>query len=263
VPTVDQLVDGWIRHFGAADRDMEWRGAEQELSTPLLFGITLAGIVDAVGPDWFGEWKTMNPRYRKGWKEKWRFHPQSLTYGLLMRECGQHKRRFTVRVAFKSDPPSYDHEWWTYTDAELDAWWARLRTIAAGIRGLLPGKFFNPSACYAWGPSNPCEFLPGCTTQQWDVPLPGLVAREPWPPTAEVTHAAPPVHPDWIGADVLLDATRIMKYLECPEAYRRIYTRNEVEPPGEALRIGKEFHQRMDEYYSSLLRGGKETVAYG
>jgi hypothetical protein len=260
-PTVDDVVAGWIRHFYAADQAMEWRHAERELSTELAPGVILAGRMDADGVSsnegFFGEWKSSNPRNRNGWREKWRFHPQTLTYGLLMRELAiangePPMRRFTIRMAFKGNPPTYDHEWFEYSDGELDTWRGEVLRIASAIRAYEASGAehwaLNPSNCHRWGPNYPCPFLHNCTHQTWDTPSTKCVPRVP--------HLQ--LERDLVGLDapLILDATRIDEYLGCPESFRRQYIRpNEVEPPSEALTFGQEFHQLLGEYYDRRAKG--------
>ncbi len=238
------LLDGWIRHFGPADRAMDFVDVEREVAVPLQDGVILVGIIDAVGPDWFGEWKTMSPSQRRSWKARWRFHPQTLTYGLLAREAGILRgRRFTVRVAFKSDPPTYDHEWYTYTDEELNVWRDELRLWADAmgwLGGLNPPHYpLNPLSCMRYGSQHACPFIPHCSRGAWDTAPPHLVPRESHLRTERESNA---------GA-LILDATRIMDWLSCPERFRRHYVQNLVEPPGEALRVGSAFHQLLAEHY--------------
>jgi PD-(D/E)XK nuclease superfamily len=255
--SVDDVVAAWIRHFWAADRALTWTHSERERAVSLATGLTLCGRIDAdgkqdAGNTFFGEWKTSNPRNRNGWKEKWRLHPQSLTYGLLMRELDPTMRRFTIRMAFKSNPPTFDHEWFEYSDGELDMWRDEVIRIAGEIAVLhmtnLEHWPLNPLSCYKWGPSYPCERLANCSKQRWSSPGANVVARVPHLDIEQQASANGPL---------LLDATRITAYLECPEAYRAQYVRNEVEPPGEALSFGTQFHALLAAYYEKLAAGEK------
>jgi hypothetical protein len=247
-PTVEQVVEGFIRHFRSADLSMHFVSAEREVSVPLAEGIVLAGRLDAEGPDFFCDWKSLNPRRRSGWREAWRFHPQSLTYGLLRRELGHPGRRFTIRCAFKSDPPTYDHEWFEYSDKELDTWRSEVLQIAYLMQESenVPHWRLNPLSCYSWGPNYPCPFVRACTHAEWDIPVTGLVTRVPHL-VIEQQKA-----PD--DATLILDATRIERYLACAERFRREYIRQEVEPAGVALNFGIAFHQYLNTYYESLVK---------
>jgi hypothetical protein len=256
-PSVEQVVEGWIRHFRSADMAMSFVSAEREVSVPLSDGVVLAGRLDAEGADYFCDWKSLNPRRRSGWREAWRFHPQSLTYGLLRRELGHPGRRFTIRCAFKSDPPSYDHEWFEYSDKELDTWRSEVLRIAyqMGETESVPHWALNPLSCYRWGPNYPCPFVHSCTHAEWDVPVTGLVRRVPHLVIEQQAQTALAERPECADTSLILDATRITRYLECPERYRREYIRQEVEPPGEALLFGNSFHSYLNEYYRSLING--------
>lgn len=272
MPTVDETVDGWIRHFASADRDLRWIAAEEELSIPLMPGVILAGRIDArlrlgaQGQYAFGEWKSMSKFGKPEWKEKWRFHPQSLTYGLLLRETHPEVDRFTIRVAFKSDPPTFDHEWFSYSAGEIATWRSEVQRIANDILTLQKNSALiwpsdtvnklalthwplNPLSCYKYGPKYACPYVHACTHQEWDVVQPG--APMPYIPHLQVMRdaAAQPTPP------LVLDATAITAYLECPEAFRRRYVRGEDEAPSEALQFGSAFHQHLDHYYQHYVNG--------
>lgn len=249
MPTVEQVVEGWIRHFRSADTAMSFVSAEREVAVPLGDNVILAGRLDAEGADFFCDWKSLNPRRRSGWREAWRFHPQSLTYGLLRRELGHPGRRFTIRCAFKSDPPSYDHEWFEYSDKELDTWRGEVLRLAylMGESENTPHWALNPLSCYRWGLNYPCPFVHSCTHGEWDIPVSGLIRRVPHLNVELVEQS------NLTTGALILDATRITRYLECPERFRREYIRQEVEPAGEALVFGNSFHSYLNEYYSSLI----------
>lgn len=208
------LVNGWRAHFWSADREITWVGAEEEASVWLTPNTLLMGRLDARGISptrerFFGEWKTANPRERLSWKNVWRLNPQSLTYGLLADALDPGCRRFTVRKAFKSDPPSYDHAWFAYSDTELAMWRAEVIRIADEVRGYhsaalckATGKHEHPilgmddamqlreagavipwplnlSNCFRYGEKYACPFFKdGCNKQDW-VTTHGLIARVP------------------------------------------------------------------------------------
>lgn len=250
-PNLDDTFNRWVAHFASADREMTFIASETELSMSLMPGVILAGRIDALGPDWFMDAKTMNPRYRNGWKEKWRFHPQSLTYGLLLRNTHPDVKRFTIRVAFKTDPATFDHEWFSYSDGELNTWYEQVTAIATQILDYanVPGRWaLNPLSCYKYGPKYPCPFLHSCTHQLWNSIPNGLVRREP--------HLQTEID---IPDVLILDATAITTYLECPEQYRRIYVQNLVEPPSEAMLFGTELHQKLDAYHRTLIQSKENT----
>lgn len=260
MPTVDEAVDGWIRHFAASDRELQWLAAEEELSIPLVPGVILAGRIDArlrtPTGNAFGEWKTMSKFAKSGWREKWRFHPQSLTYGLLLRETHPEIDRFTIRVCFKTDPPTYDYEWFGYSAGELDTWRAEVERIAHEILSYthsLAGAHehwsLNPLSCYKFGPKYPCPYVHACSHGEWNIPQP--TAPAVYTPHLQVMLDARAQSP----APLVLDATAITQYLECPEAFRRRYIRGEDELPSEALQFGGKFHQMLDLYYQHHVKG--------
>jgi hypothetical protein len=266
-PTVGATVDGWIRHFASADRELLWMAAEEELSIPLMPGVILAGRVDARGVamqhGFFGEWKTMARYSASGWREKWRMHPQSLTYGLLLSETHPEIDRFTIRVALKTDPPTFDHEWFNYSAAEVQEWRGEVERIANEIGELIRAGYWahnpadkwhwplNPLSCYKWGPKYPCPYVYACSHQEWSQKQPQ--APLPYIPHLQVMRdaAAQPTPP------LVLDATAITTYLECPESFRRRYIRGEDEPPSEALVFGSQFHAALDNYYKQLVAGSQ------
>jgi hypothetical protein len=256
---IHELVAGWVRHFQSADRELTWVGAEEEASlwlTPntLLMGRLDARGITANGERFFGEWKTANPRERNSWKNVWRLNPQSLTYGLLADALDPGCRRFTVRKAFKSSPPSYDHAWFTYSDNELAMWKREVTLIADEIRmyqaepegslGKVPWPL-NLSNCFRYGEKNVCPFFhTNCNRQDWTTIAPGITPRIPHLDTERRLNA-PEV--------VALDATRIKTWLDCRERFRRTYVENVDGPPSEALQLGIDFHQKIGEYYVSLI----------
>ena len=52
---------------------------------------------------------------------------------------------------------------------------------------------------------------------------------------------------------VVLDASRIGDYLECPEAYRRKWEGEGYQEESEALVIGTDFHQIVSQNISTLM----------
>jgi hypothetical protein len=252
---LDSLVNGWKRHFSAADQSIDWLHAELPLEVELAPGIWLAGCIDAVGRDssgelFFGEWKTANPREKKTWKQVWRMNPQSLTYGVLCASRWPDLRRFTVRKAFKEQYPSYDHAWFRYSDAELNHWRGVIIQIGIDIRNWMerPEPWeTNFKNCFRYGVNYPCPFFePACSKQDWAaVPAGSTSGGDPgWSFTAQ--RAA---HPGCI----VLSATTISEYLDCRESYRRKYVELVTPVKGEALVLGGNFHDAMASHYNGLI----------
>lgn len=256
---LSNLTNGWMAHFASADREIEWLGAELELSAQLDERTLLLGRIDtygrnAAGQLFFGEWKTANPRERNTWKTTWRMNPQSLTYGVLMHELHPDCHTFTVRKAFKSPTPSYDHAWFLYSDEELAHWRGELLRIAAEIRAYqasAPRNWpTNFDACFKWGSNNACAFLDkACSVQDFSgVPI-GATPRVSHLESERRLNGG--TSPEGL---VVLDATRVKEWLTCRELYRRKYVDNIAPTPGEALVLGIEFHDVMGSYYSSLVK---------
>ena len=112
------LVLAWREHFAAVDANLRFERVEEARFVQLSDGVWLVGIVDAEGDDWFGEWKTSNPRAAKTWKREWIMSTQALTYGLLTGG----KKRFLVRKVFKSAQPFCEGEWFAFGAGELEMW---------------------------------------------------------------------------------------------------------------------------------------------
>lgn len=271
------LVQRWIEHFWSADHEIEWKGTEEELSLELapdvlLVGRTDARGVNAEGENFFGEWKTANPRGAKHWKQVWRLNPQSLTYGVLYESLGI--RSFCVRKAFKSNPPIFDHAWFTYTPEELAMWRGQLVTLAHEIRVYRrKGNFspeeerllrpivtewphnapwpLNPNACFQYGPAYVCPFFEtGCSKLNFETD-PLAPKREPHLEIERQLRLNG-------GRDaedlVVLDATRVSTWLGCRERYRREYEENVATEKGEALELGIQFHGALGSYYRGLIK---------
>src|ERR1022692_1428599 len=116
----------------------------------------------------FGEWKTSSPRDKNSWKQTWRLNPQSLTYGVLAAASYQDCARFTVRKAFKTATPTYDHAWYSYSPAELEHWRQELVGIANEMREYLKDGVepwpTNYSHCFQYGLDYACPFFePACS----------------------------------------------------------------------------------------------------
>jgi len=257
VTGIVRLFDGWKAHFASADRELTWLAAERELGCWLDEHTLLLGKVDAIGRTqgdlFFGEWKTANPRERNSWKQVWRMNPQSLTYGVLAGALYPGCRRFTVRKAFKSEPASYDHAWFSYSEAELEHWRAQLLTVASEIRiyrsvNLRPWPT-NYANCFKYGPKYACPFFESaCSQQAWGAVPNGAISR--------VSHLESERRLNVTDPElVVLDATRTKVWFDCRERFHREYEDNLVMPieAGSALKIGMTFHELCGHYYASLI----------
>lgn len=259
VPDVTKLVSGWLRHFAQADAQIKWIDAECEVEYWLTHNTVLMGRIDAIGRTqqgelFFGEWKTANPRERSSWKEQWCTNPQSLTYGLLMTQLneGEPCSRFTVRKAFKSDPPSYDHAWLSYSEDEIDRWKRQVIAIAEDIRqdfnvyGRGPWQQ-NWKHCLRYGPKYKCTFYGRCTT---GVAPAGVMTRVSHLDAERRLYAADKL----AEGMVVLDATRIVEWLECREKFRSQYIEDLMAPAGEVLQIGIDFHEALGKHYTAQVK---------
>ena len=266
-PTADQLADAFKRHFQSADREIEWLRAEVEHSMWLAPGVLLVGRIDAIGRNaeghlFFGEWKTASKFGAKNWKLTYRLNPQTLTYGVLINDYvtrdpatfdGRGCERFTVRKAFKADPPTCDFAWFRYAQQELDFWRRELLTVAHEIRqapvvGNWPTNFNH---CFRYGPDYACPFFdPACSKQQWEAkPADALVRISHLDIERRLNEhdVAPP-------GTIVLDATRVNLWFECRERFRREYIDQIAVPPGEALKMGIDFHQILGDYYQGMIK---------
>ncbi len=264
-PLAQALADAFIPAFASADREITWLAAEEERSLWLSPNTCLVGRCDARGltgdgKPFFGEWKSISnyrARYMDEEKVKWRTDPQALTYGVLVPET----KLFTVRWAIKPNmkakapqPPSTDFEWFTYTQAEVDHWRAQLLGIAQEIRqwrALAPPWRTNFGNCYHYGIAYACPFIGVCGRQAW-----GESMGRP-----RIPHLAiePQIKLDNTTPDlVVLDASRVGDYLECPESYRRKWEGEGYQDTSEALIIGTDFHAAIAAHIKSMI--AKEIV---
>lgn len=272
MPTdIPALVQGWCSHFASADREIEWLAAEIEHEVWLNENTVLMGRMDALGLSqgpFFGEWKTSNGRDRATWKQTWRMNPQSLTYGVLaddwfQRERGTPCRRFTVRKAFKPGRShigmAYDHAWFSYSADELAHWRAELVRIAGEIRTYGAGPWpTNFSHCFAYGPNYACPFFESaCSKLDW--------SRRPADALVRISHLekerALGERCLNVSDLVVLDATRVAVWFACRERFRRTYIENVDVTPGEALRDGIDFHERIGAYYGALVGKVEQGLA--
>lgn len=262
--SVVELARGWKSHFSAADRELTWLAAEQEFKVHLDMNTILVGKVDAIGRDgqgelFFGEWKTASKWGAKDWKQIWRMNPQSLSYGVLAESSYLGCRRFTVRKAFKSEPPTYDHAWFTYTPEELAYWREELKMIASEIRQYrlrnvsLPWPT-NFNACFRYGAKYACPFFePACSQLKWtEAPNGAVVQISEMREKARLNGVSPDL--------VILSPTAVSTWLECRERFRKHYEEGWTVPEteGDALWTGKTFHTIVGEYYQSLIPKGDE-----
>jgi hypothetical protein len=209
-------------------------------------------------------------------------NPQSLTYGVLgndyfMKTMGRPCSQFTVRKAFKSNPPTFDHAWYSYNEEELQHWRSELIRIADEIRQYKAVGFdpypTNWDSCFKFGVNYACpHFEEGCSKMKWDIPV-DTVRRvshleierrlnEAMPKPGQVIPCDDPVkYVPAVPRDlVILDATRVKTWLTCRERYRREYVENVATPVTEALEIGIQFHDVMGSHYQSLVDQQREAV---
>jgi hypothetical protein len=257
--TATDITQGWMRHFYSADHSLRWIAAEVEHSVWLNENTLLAGRIDALGENeegpFFGEWKTANPRERNTWKQVWRMNPQSLTYGVLAADWwgarGQVCNQFTVRKAFKTvSVATFDHAWYSYSDAELAYWKFELRHLAGEMRAYGDSENWpvNWKACFQFGVQYACpHFEQGCSKLVWNID-PAVPKRVPHLAIERRTVSELPK--DFI----LLDATRVGVWLSCRERFRRSYVENVAEPVTEALQLGIEVHELLGKYYGGMVK---------
>jgi PD-(D/E)XK nuclease superfamily protein len=277
------MTNGWISHFFSADREVKWHFAELEHSVWLTPNTLLVGRMDAGGENeaglFFGEWKTANPRERNTWKQVWRMNPQSLTYGVLANDyfqktLGRGCNQFTVRKAFKSNPPTYDHAWYSYNQEELNHWRSELVRVADEIRQYKAVGFdpypTNWDSCFKFGINYACpHFEQGCSKMKWDIPVDTVrrvshleIERRLNEPNAWITKKPHGCTVDCCTAPeglVILDATRVKTWLTCRERFRREYVENVATPVTEALEIGINFHEVIGQHYTQLVNQQKGT----
>jgi len=292
----DQLVEGWIPYFWKADQSIRWIAAEREhslwlcpLECPECHGMgfvgppgskaepcpksrtLLVGRIDAVGQTedgelFFGEWKSAKPPWKtriNEWKLKWLMSPQALTYGVFADAAHPGLRRFTVRIAYKSSPPTYDYDWFWLKEEEIAWWRTELLRIAdeirqrrrEGVHGT-PWSPNMPEACFKYGPEYVCpRFHPACSQLKWGAEIPNSAPRIP--------HLE--VERDFLSANsgsfgqpmrkdiVILDATRVEKWMGCRERYRGEYELGAREPEGDALDVGSQMHALLETYYAGRI----------
>jgi hypothetical protein len=259
-PLAQQLADVFMRDFGSADREIEWVVAEEERSLWLSPTTVLLGRVDARGrtdgQPFFGEWKSLSNyrgRYIEEEKIKWRTDPQALTYGVLVPETS----RFTVRWAIKPDTKGRGiataFEWYTYTPVEIEHWRSQLLQIADEIRlwrkGPIPWRT-NFGNCFRYGIKYQCPFFDKCSRQAWSESM-----GAPRIPHLKIERDNIQMCGNMVGPNVVvLDASRVGDYLECPESYRRKWEGEGFQEENENLTIGTDFHKLISQHITSLVK---------
>jgi hypothetical protein len=266
------LIEGWISHFWSADHSMQWLHAEHPIWFPLSPDTILVGVVDAIGINaedktFFGEWKTANPREKNTWKQLWRKNPQSLTYGVLVRSIYPGCHDFTVRKAFKPtsfkgklSEPSYDHAWYTYSDAELDHWTLELLKIAHEIREyrtLLDPWPTNFRSCFDYGLTYVCPFFAeGCDKHDWGF-VPATALRmdgrlKTLPPDARpwASNLLPSAASNHL---VVLSASSVDTWLRCRERYRKHYEVGIDTESNDAAKLGTAIHSALGKHYRTMI----------
>ncbi len=264
-PLSEELASAFIRDFWSANHEIEWVAVEEERQLWLSPNTLLIGRVDARGRTsdgdlFFGEWKSgsaSKARRMAEEKVKWRTDPQALTYGVLI---GGETKRFTVRWALKTKPAQTDFEWYTYSDAEIEQWRGELLSIANEIRlwrgpeheGVkLPWRT-NRGNCYRFGVNYACPFVEGCHALDFNRIYGG--ARTP-----HLEFERNLIAIEQPSDLVVIDASRISDYLECPEKYRKTWEAPGYHEDSEALIVGAGFHELVANHLKSI-KEEKENV---
>lgn len=227
----DALAQTFIRDFWSADHSIKWIRVEFEHNVMLDEQTMLVGRIDALGINemgrrFFGEWKTASAskaRNIETTKASWRMSPQALTYGVLCHDAYPDIRDFTVRWAFKTNPPTTGYEWYTYNEPELKWWQQQVLTVADEIRqyrrdiGSHQQWPTNLDNCRKFGEKYVCPFLyPACSKFDFNARPEHSIVRISHLDT-ERGLASRSLSPDF----VVLDATRITTWFGCRERYRR------------------------------------------
>jgi hypothetical protein len=288
-PMSEILVAGYLKYFAKADANITWLEAEREVELwlcsddceachgkgydedghPCIFSKTVVmGKIDEVGKTedgelFFMDLKTASPPPRNRtleWKQSWRMSPQALTYGLLMEEIYPGVRRFTVRRAYKSNPPTFDFEWFRYSTEEIQWWRSEVLRTADEIRRLRKGAQPWPpnfQRCFKYGLNYICPFFnPACSQLKWNAIPEGATPR---------TQSHLKIENEFMAANtgsfgqplrkgiVVLGATKLETY-ECRERYRRNYEEGGVEEPRAiAKETGTDFHDLLRVRYVGLI----------
>jgi hypothetical protein len=250
-----RLFVGWAAHFREQDATLAYTHAEKAAFAILGPKLVLAGIIDAEGDDFFAEFKTANPKYRKTWKREWLLSTQALTYGLL---TGGSKK-FLVRKAFKLTTPEYDHEWFQFTAKDIEMWENQVHMVGQEIEAYRAALGDGPwpmnltHGCFAYGPNYPCPFWQdGCTKNNFNGSIPGQLDPEFFAEfdsenRARLLALAETMPPDTI----YLSATRIGNWQRCREMYRRL--QKVSFGANEAMLLGSRFHELVAKYNRALI----------
>lgn len=254
-----RLAEAYADHFHAVDQRLTYTHSEREMSLELERDVWLVGVVDAagtreLGEPFFREDKTANPRLAKTWKRHWVMSPQALTYGLLAAPVST----FLVRKAFKSDPATFDHEWFTFDGHDLAWWRVEVLRIAREIAWYRNDKLARwwplniEHGCFAYGDKHPCQFFAdGCSKGDWSTPPKVSMPKV----RGGVAAAILSEHPNAI----VLSPSGIKTWMRCREMFRRMYEPGGVvEPESEAMLLGKRFHELTAKYTRSLITGGSD-----
>jgi hypothetical protein len=270
-PLAERLANGWIAHFGSADREISWTDVEREHLIYLDENTALRGKVDATGitsdgEPFFADWKSASEHKfgRRGEhveevKMQWRMNPQALTYGLLCRKAyGPSMRSFTVRWAVKPGKddgnPSYHFEWYSYTNEELEWWEYELKRIACDVRRRRAEARSAPAAnwpvntlsCLRYGVKYACPFYVGCSARAFDYTPHYMGVRAPH------FFLEKDVLDTGLPDFVILGASKVGVWFECQEKFRRLYEGAGLNEESEALTIGSDMHALLENYYKSL-----------
>lgn len=256
MPNLDDMINGWTSHFWSADHEIEWVASEADGHVQLAPNTVLIGRVDAFGRDsrgelFFGEWKTSSPRDKKTWKQTWRMNAQSLSYGLLAQKLYPGCNRFTVRKAFKENVPTFDHAWYSYSDAELEHWKHELIGVANEIRGYMQDGAIpwptNFKQCFRYGTNYACpHFENGCSKLKFEAVPEGA--------TVQVSELREQARLNGAPDLVILSPSGVEQWYECREQYRKSYVDNLKMPPSEALELGANFHEILGKYYAGMVQ---------
>lgn len=256
----EKLSRAFISDFWSANHEITWTAVEEERQLWLAPNVLLVGRVDARGLTsdglpFFGEWKTASAskaRRMNDEKLKWRTDPQALTYGVLLDGLTD---RFTVRWALKTPQPATDFEWYTYTPEEVKHWRSTLLNLAGEIardRVEHPeGPWLtNRGNCYRYGVAYKCPFIEGCHALDF-----ARVYGAPRTPHLEFERS----FDNRGGEVVVIDASRIGDYLECPESYRKKWEAPGFHEENDNLVIGSEFHSLVATHLRTLIAPPNET----
>lgn len=265
-PTAQDLHEAVKKDFFSADHSIKWTAVETMHTLWLSSNTVLVGTIDAEGVTedgrkFFLDYKTINPRKASNMEQvkgEWRMDPQSLSYGLLL---GEDYKEFTVRWAVKSNPPTTQFEWYSYSQAELDWWKGEVLREADHIRHLR-----NPDSLPSTQPNWPTN-LTNCTRFGWNYRCPlydngctklNFNFNPNLPPRTHNKEIEAKLLSEFDGDPkelVVLSSSSIETWLGCKERFRRQYEGDGFEEDSEALRIGSDFHSFQADYIRSLING--------